>query len=228
MATLVTPTLEKLIQDARVMLNQPRAENSRYTPAAMTTWANNAIRQIFGIVNKQAEGQFDKTTTLNIVLNTETVALPTDCFSIRALYKVQGTVNRRLEYKPDVILDYDNNSQNSGSTTYEPYYYLRGNNLVLRPIPGFSETGGLILEYTAYPQILVSSADTLDAGVSPLFEELITSYVIYKAKMQDDLAGGGSSRVPAQEHMADLYRNFKDQLSERSKAPLYISPFEPV
>lgn len=228
MAQVIAPTLEKLIQDARILLNQPKAENSRYSPNAMTGWANDAIQQIFLTVNEAAEGQFDKTTTLNIANAVETVALPVDCFAIKALYKVQGTVNRRLEYKNSILLDYDNNSQNSGSTTYEPYYYLRGNSLVLRPIPGFAETAGLVLEYTAYPTVLVYGGDSLDNGISPLFKELVVMYIVSKAKMQDDLAGGGNTRVVAQEHMADLYRNFKHQLMERSKAPQYVSPFEPV
>lgn len=228
MAVLVTPTLESLVRDSRILLNQPKAENSRFSDAELTKYANQAVKQIFGIVNKMGEGQFDKTTTLSIVSGVETVALPTDCFSIKVLYKVQGTVNRRLEYKNSMLLDYDNNSQNSGSTTYEPYYYLRVNNIVLRPIPGFSETSGLILEYTAYPSILQFGGDSLDSGVSPLFEELITTYVVYKCKLKDDLSGGGNSRQAAVEHMSDLYNNFKDQLSERSKAPQYVSPFEPV
>lgn len=228
MATIVTPTLESLVRDSRILLNQPKAENSRFSDAELTKYANQAVKQIFGIVNKMSEGQFDKTTTLNIASGVETVALPSDCFAIKAVYKVQGTVNRRLEYKNSIMLDYDNNSQNSGSTTYEPYYYLRVNNLVLRPIPGFSETAGLILEYTSYPSILQFGGDSVDSGVSPLFEELITTYIVYKCKLKDDLAGGGNSRQAAVEHMSDLYSNFKDQLSERSKAPQYISPFEPV
>ncbi len=227
MAAVVAPLLEKLIQDARVLLNQPKAENSRYSPAAMTGWANDAIQQIFLTVNEAGEGQFDKTANLNVVSGTETVALPTDCFAIKALYKVQGTVNRRLEYRQNVTQDYDNTSSNTGGATYEPYYYLRANNLVLRPIPGFSETNSLVIEYTAYPSVLVYGGDTLDAGISPLFKELVVMYIVAKAKLQDDLSGGGSSRVPAQEHMADLYRNFKHQLIERSKAPQYITPFSP-
>lgn len=228
MAAIVTPTLESLVRDARVLLNQPKAENSRFSDAELTKYANQAVKQVFGIVNKVSEGQFDKTTTLNIVNAVETVALPSDCFAIKALYKVQNQVNRRLEYRSNIMMDYDNSSSNTGSTTYEPYYYLRVNNIVLRPIPGFSETASLVLEYTAYPSILQFGGDSLDSGVSPLFEELITTYIVFKCKLKDDLAGGGNSRQAAKEHLSDLYNNFKDQLSERSKAPQYITVFEPL
>lgn len=228
MAIIVTPTLEILVRTARVLLNQPKAENSRYTDAELIKYANDAVKQLFGVVNKIAEGQFDRVTMLDIQLNNELVPLPVDCFSIRALYKVQNQINRRLEYKPSVTMDYDNASQDTGTTTYEPYYYLRQNNIVLRPVPGFAEANSLVLEYTAYPSVLVNSADTLDSGISPLFEELITTYIVYKAKLKDDLAGGGNSRQPAKEHLSSLYDTFKDQLSERSKAPQYVSSFEPV
>lgn len=228
MATLVAPSLERLIRDARILLSQPRAENSRFSDSELSGYANDAIQQIFLTVNEASEGQFDRSTSLNIVSGVETVALPTDCFSIKALYKVQGTVNRRLEYRQNIVMDYDNSATNSGSTTYEPYYYLRGNNLVLRPIPGFSETASLVLEYTAYPSVLVYGGETLDNGISPLFKELIVMYVVSKAKLKDDLTSGGNSRVAAQEQFSGLYANFKHQLMERSKSPQYITPFEPI
>lgn len=228
MATLVAPTLEKLVREARVLLRQPRAENSRFTDAELIGYANDALQQVFLTVNEAGEGQFDKTSTLNIVNATETVALPVDCFSIKALYKLQGTVWRRLEYRQNIMMDFDVNATNSGSTTYEPYYYLRGNSLVLRPIPGFSETGSLKIEYTAYPAVLVMGADNLDAGLSPLFKELIVMYIVAKAKLADDLNGGGQGYALAASHRDDLFRQFKHQLMERSKAPQYITVFEPV
>lgn len=228
MAAVVAPTLEKIVREARVLLNQPRAENSRYSDAEMTSYANDAIQQIFLTINEVCEGQFDKSTTLDIVNATETVALPTDCFAVRGLWKLQNTIWRRLEYRQNIMMDFDVNATNSGSTTYEPYYYFRGNNLVLRPIPGFSETGSLKIEYTAYPDVLVYGGDVMTNGISPLFREMITMYIVYKCKLKDDLSGGGNTRSPAVEHFGDLYKNFKHQLLERSKAPQYITVFEPL
>lgn len=228
MAQVVAPSLERLIRDARILLGQPKAENSRYTDAELTGYANDAVQQIFLTVNEISEGQFDKSTNLSIVNAVETVALPSDCFAIKALYKVQNTVNRRLEYRQNTLMDYDNSATNSGSTTYEPYYYLRGNSLVLRPIPGFSETNGLVIEYTAYPSVLVYGGDTMDNGISPLFKELIVMYTVAKAKLKDNINGGGQGYNQAAAHRDDLFRQFRHQLSERSKGPQYVSPFEPV
>ncbi len=228
MAAVVQPSLERIIRDARTALRQPKAENSRFTDAELTGYANDAIQQIFAITNENSEGQFDKTTTLNIASGVDTVALPVDCFAVKALYKVQGTVNRRLEYRQNITQDYDNNSTNSGSTTYEPFYYFRVNNIVLRPIPGFSETNGLVLEYTSYPDVLVYGGDILTSGISAVFKELVVSYVIAKAKFSDDLSGGGSGYALANDRMLGLFASFRHEVSERSKAPQFVSSFEPV
>lgn len=233
MAQVIAPNLERLIKDARILLNQPKAENSRFSDAELTGYANDAVQQIFLTVNEAGEGQFDKTAGLSIVSGVETVALPVDCFAVKALFKAQNTIMRRLEYRQNIMMDYDASATNSGSTTYEPYYYFRGNSLVLRPIPGFSETGngtttGLVMEYTAYPQTLVFGGDTMDAGISPLFKELIVSYIVSKAKFRDDLSGNGQGYALANSRMVDLFRQFKHQLMERSKAPSYITVFEPI
>ncbi len=227
MAAVIAPTLEKLIREARILLNQPRAENSRYTDAELAGYANDAVQQIFLTINEVGEGQFDKTTTLNTVANVETVALPVDCFAIKVLYKLQGNTLRRLEYKQNILNDYEQLGTNSGGT-YEPYYYLRANNIVLRPIPGSSETAGLTIEYTSYPDVLVYGGDVMTSGISPLFKELIVMYIVSKAKLKDSLSGGGSGLEIANSHRDDLFRAFKHQLSERSKAPQYIVPFEPA
>lgn len=228
MAQVIAPTLERLIREARILLNQPKAENSRFTDAELTSYANDALQQIFLTVNEISEGQFDKSTTLSITNAVETVALPVDCFAVKAIFKLQGTVWRRLEYRQNILMDYDVNATNSGSTTYEPYYYFRGNNLVLRPVPGFSETNSLTIEYTGYPDVLVYGGDVMTAGISPLFKELIVMYIVAKAKLKDDINGGGQGYALASSHRDDLFRQFKHQLSERSKAPQYITPFEPI
>lgn len=219
--------MERLIRDARILLNQPKPENSRFSDAELTGYANDALQQVFHTVNEAGEGQFDKTANLDITQNVETISLPVDCFSIKALFKVQGTINRRLEYHQNILNDYDNTPSSSGSSSYEPYYYFRGNSLVLRPIPGFTQTAGLVMEYTAYPQLLVYGGDSLDAGMSPLFKELIVSYIVSKAKFKDDLSGNGQGYALASSRMVDLFKQFRHQLMERSKAPQYINTFEP-
>ena len=231
MAQVIAPSLEKIIRNVRIMLNQPKTENSRFADNELTQWANDAIQQIFLTVNEAGEGQFDTITSpgLNVTNNTETVALPVDCFAIKGVWWQQGTIKRRLEYRQNTLMDYDATNTNSGQTTYEPYYYFRVNNLVLRPIPGFTSTDGpLIIEYTKYPSVLVYGGDTMDAGISPLFRELIESYVIAKAKFRDDLSGLGQGYALANSRMVDLFQQFRHQVTERSKAPQWTEAFEPI
>lgn len=238
MSAVVAPTLERIIRDSRILLRQQKAENSRFTDSELTGYANDAIQQIFHAVNELSEGQFDKSTAdvgnvsypgLNITANLETVSLPSDCFAIRGVWFKQGTMNRRLEYRQNILMDVDTSGTNTGQTTYEPYYYLRANKLVLRPIPGFTSTDNPItIEYTAYPDVLVYGGDIMTSGISPLFKELIESYVVAKAKLADSLSGGGQGYELANSRMVDLFKQFRHQLSERSKAPQYISPYEPI
>lgn len=231
MAAVVVPTLERIIRDVRIRLNQPKAENSRWSDTELTEYINEALQQMFLTINEACEGQFDKITSpgLNTTNAVETVVLPTDCFAIRGVWFKQGTINRRLEYRQNIMEDYANDASTNGQANYEPYYYLRGNNLVLRPIPGFTSTNGpLVIEYTAYPNVLVYGGDTLDSGISPLFKQLLVAYAVTEAKRKDDLVTNGSSRTAAESHLADLWHNFKHQLLERSKAPQYITPYEPI
>lgn len=183
---------------------------------------------MFLTINEVSEGQFDKVASLDVVNAVDTVALPTDCFAIRGVWWKQGTINRRLEYRQNITEDFANDSSTNGQANYEPYYYLRGNSLVFRPIPGFTSTNQPVyLEYTAYPNVLVFGGDTLDSGISPLFKQILVAYAVSEAKRKDDLVSNGNTRAAAEEHLGGLWQNFKHQVMDRSKAPQYITPFEP-
>lgn len=227
MATLSSPTLERIVRDIRVLLNQPRAENSRWSDTELGEYVNDGISRFFLHINEVAEGQFDKQTDLNLVGGTETVALPSDFFAIKVLYKKLSSQYKPLVYRNNFIEPYSSDSSTADASNYEPTYYLRANNLVLRPIPGNSETAGLRLEYTAFPETLITGGDTLTAGISPVFKELVVMYGVYKAKLKDDLVQGGNTRQGAEALLADLYNNFKHQVTERSKYPQYIVPWTP-
>lgn len=220
--------MERILRDIRVRLNQPKAENSRWSDAELVEYVNECVQQMFLTINEYSEGQFDKTTSLDVVNAVETVDLPTDCFAIRGVWWKQGTINRRLEYRQNVTEDFGNDSSTNGQANYEPYYYLRGNKLVFRPIPGFTSTNQPVyLEYTAFPNVLVYGGDTLDSGISPLFKQIVVAYGVTEAKRKDDLVNNGNTRAAAESHRNELWKQFVHQVSERSKAPQYVQPFEP-
>lgn len=179
------------------------------------------------MLNEQAEGQFDISSDLNLVQGQEEITLPSDFFTIKALYrKNDDNTFTILQYRNNVVSSYDGNT-NTGSTAYYPYYYFRGNKIVLRPIPGFSQTAGLKIEYTAFPETLLTGDDILTSGIAPVFKELVVMYGVYKAKMKDDLVNNSNTSEKAAAHLANLYNNFKHQVAERAKYPLSVTPYNP-
>jgi hypothetical protein len=225
MATLTKPTLDRLIQEARIFLNQEDSSNSFWSDRELTMYANDAIRQYFSAIVDNAEGQFDTVTDLDIVSGTDVVDLPVDCFEVRAIYKKANDSYRVLPYLNLVTQDFDTNGGNS-SLNYEAYYYFRGDSIVLRPIPNFSEVSGLKIEYTAFPETLIWGGDTMNK-VSPLFKELIILYMVYKAKVKESLVNGTNTSAQAAALLQDTYTNFTNTVSKRSQYPTFVKPFSP-
>jgi hypothetical protein len=176
-------------------------------------------------VAERAEGQFDKAISLNLVANQETVDLPSDCFEVRALFKVYSDRNQILQYRNNLTDSYET-LNNDGATSYEPFYYFRHNSIVLRPVPNFNETGGLFLEYTAFPETMIWGGDTLTSFVSPIFKEMIVLYAVYKAKTKESLTTGNNTYAPVKAMLDEAYLRFKDTVGYRSKFPQSIKPWD--
>lgn len=226
MATITAPTLSRLIREARIFLSQLDPNSSTWSDEELGNYANDAIAQYFAIVNDEAEGQFDTTSSLDIVANTDTVTLPTDFFEIRSLYMVQSTQNVMLSYNNNLTDGYQTTGANS-QDSYAPYYYFRGQSLVLRPIPAFSQTGGLLLEYTRFPQSLIVGGDALTSGISPMFKELVVKYMVYQCKLKESSVMGGDTYLPIEKHLGSLVSQFRQNVGGRSKYPQFVKPFSP-
>lgn len=225
MATLSSPTLDRLLKEVRIFLNQPQKSNSFWTDEELTLYLNDAVRIYFLEVNERSEGQFDAKVNLDIVAGQEEVALPADCFEVKALFAVWNNENRILTYKNNLTASTSSQEQ-GGPTYYEPYYYFRGNNLVLQPIPAFDKAAGLLLEYTAFPEQMIYGGDTLSNKVSPVFKELIVMYAVYKAKVKESLVTGTNTSALVEVHLADLFNTFKNDIGGRSKYPQYTVPYK--
>lgn len=226
MATLSAPTLQKLITNTRSMLNSPNPNNSFWTDRELTEWINDGIRMYFNEVIMNDEGAFETQTDLNIVTDTETVALPTDFFKLKAVYKKVNTGYILLPYRNNLTESYSTQGGTSANN-YTPYYYFRGNNLVLRPVPNFSETAGLRIEYTQFPETLVNGGDALTNQLSPIFKTIVEMHAVYKAKLKESLVNGATTYTPAAQNLSALFAQFKDAISQRSKNPIFVIPFNP-
>jgi len=221
---LASATLGNYIVAVRDLLNQPNAANSFWSDAELTRYLNEAIRMYYLELTNNDEGFWTTTAALNIVSGSELVALPSNCFEVKAVYKlVSGGA---------VILPYENNVSDSYSTqgggggeTFFPSYYFRENNLVLRPVPNYSEVGGISVEYIYFPDSMQNAGDVMSANVMPIFRQLIEMYAVYKAKLKESLTNGTDTASLAKQNLGDIYKLFVDTAQNRSKHPQFIKPF---
>jgi hypothetical protein len=119
---LSSPSLSKLTTNVRNLLGQPNPVNSNWTDLEIKEYLNEAVRMYFAEVVKNSEGYFQPTPTLlNIVANTETVALPTDCFEVRGLYILRDNGWEILNYANNVTTGFiTTGGGGAGTQTYLP------------------------------------------------------------------------------------------------------------
>lgn len=226
MANLTSPVLQQLLKSTRTQLNQQDPTNSFWSDSELTEYLNDAVSRFFVECANVNEGHFTTQTDLNIVANTATIALPTDCFEVKNVWKKMTDGYQILQYSN---IMQDNTYSNTGAMgdTYYPHYRFQGNNLVLNPVPSSSETGGLRLEYIQFPTTMVNGGDSLTNQISPVFKELIIMYAVYKAKLRESMVNGGNMyQIPAQQ-VADLASQFKSAIVKRSKNPTFVKPYNP-
>lgn len=227
MAILTSPTIDELILETRTMLGQTNPQNSTWSDEELTQYLNEAVRRYFMEVVHRHEAAFVTTSFLDCTAATETIALPSDFFKIKNLY---SKVNDGW-----AILNYRNNLTNgyttSGDTSlgcFQPDYYLRGNSLVLHPVPNFTSTGGSFqLEYVAFPTTMLTGGDSLTTGVSPIFKDLIETYAAYKAKLRESAVSGVNTYSGFKDNLNDLFTAYKEAITQLSANPTYIVPFNP-
>lgn len=226
MATLSSPTLQQLLTSVRTMLSQPKESNSTWKDIELSEYLNEAVRVYFTECVLVNEGYFTTQTDLNIVNAAETVTLPADCFQIKNLYKKVSDGYRLLPYRNSVTADYSTVSTSSADS-YFPAYSFRGSSIVLHPVPNFSESSGLRIEYIQFPDQMVWGGDSLTSQVSPIFKQIIVMYAVYKAKLRESLVSGVNTYGVAKENLGELYTLFKDTIQRRSRNPIYVIPFSP-
>jgi hypothetical protein len=226
MANLSAPSLQSLLRNVRLMLNQPNPTNSFWTDEELVVYLNEGIRVYFAeLVTSSGEGQFTTTTDLAIAAGVETVALPTDCHTIKNVWRKDGTNYISLNYRQ--LLDSDIDTETQTTSQWNPTYYFRGNNLVLSVLPATTDATGIRIEYVQFPTTLVDGGDALSTQVSPVFRQVIEMYAVYKAKLKESMVNGVTVHAIAKENLNELYMQFKDALIPRSKNPQYVQPFNP-
>lgn len=224
---LSSPTLGRMLSNVRDMLNQPNASNSTWSDAFLTEQLNKGVQRYFAEVVQNVEGQWVTTASLNIVSGAETVALPTDCFEVKGMWKTITDGRIPLDYVNNLNSSVATRGTGASGQSYCPQYSFRGNALQLNPVPDFSETGGLHLEYVSFPERMLNAGDTLSTNVAPVFADLVEMYAVYRAKLQESLVSGVDTSALAKAELAGLYGQFQNSIRNRSKNPQYVQPFTP-
>lgn len=226
MSILASPTLQNLLTNVRTLLNQKDPLNSFWSDYELTQYLNEGVRIYFAECAVHNEGYFTTQSDLNIVANSETVALPTDCFQVKNVWKKVTNGFIILPYRNTVTDGYLTQG-GTNSEAYLPYYYFQGNNLVFRPTPNFSETAGIRIEYIQFPDQMIWGGDSLTSQVSPVFKQLIEIYAVYKAKLKESMVNGGNMHTIPKQNLDELYSIFRDTIEKRSKNPTFVVPFNP-
>lgn len=228
MAALTSPIVDDLLTNVRNMLGQPQNTNSAWTDEELTAYLNEAVRRYFSEVVTVAEGQFAAQVDLDVVSGVDTITLPSDFFKALIVYIARpGGAYEALSYRNNLTEGYSTTQATSSSGSYTPWYYFRGNSIVLRDTPQFTQTAAIRLEYIQFPTTLVSGGDSMSAQVLPVFRDLIEMYAVYKAKLRESLANGVNTYAPAKDNLNDLYLAFKESIVQRALNPVYISAFNP-
>lgn len=235
MAQLSAPTLARLICNVRNMLGQPNATNSTWTDLELKEYLNEGIRMYFTDVVKHSEGYFTVSTdpqaggsgNLSYAANNELVALPTDCFEVKAVYIQRSNGWEILEYRNDITNGFLTNTGSGGTNTYSPMYYFMGNNLVLHPTPNTAGANQIRVDYVQLPDQMVNGGDSLTNQLSPVFKQLIEAYAVWLAKQKQSLVNGSDMATMAEKRLNLAYTKFKDAIVNRSEYPQFVVPFNP-
>ncbi len=228
---LPQPTLQTLISDVRVLLSSRDPQNSFWSDQELTTYLNDAINVYFVEAVHADEGYFTVQTggsipDLTITANTETIALPSDCYQVKNVWRQSTNAWIIVPYANSVTESYSTQGTTDGNA-YSPVYTFQGNNLVFRPTPQFTMSGYIRLEYLQFPDTMVYGGDVMTSMVSPIFKQLIVMYACYKAKLRESMVNGVIVHQVPESCLTGLYKQFKESLPQRSKNPTAVVAFNP-
>lgn len=172
-------TLLQLRTTTRYYLDDNSA--TRWSDTEVTEYLNQAYRHYYNrLVNMAYDSILATPVLLDTVAATPTVALPTDFYKCKILYKVLSDRKQPCVHKE--------NFQGTVLTTlapsnfYVPTYSFQGMNLLLDPIPADSVTGALELHYWPVLTQMSSDSDTPVSGFSDQWQDLLPIYAAYQAK----------------------------------------------
>lgn len=210
--------LGEMITDCGYYLNDTGL--IRYDSTIRTRFINIAYMEYYNELVRVGHKGLLTTDDLNIVADTETVALPNDFFMIYKLSK--NLTNERIP------LNYSSKMQEvtytSGAATgdcYIPDYSIQGSNIVLDPVPSTSVTDGLHLEYFPVVTAMSTSTSTPASGFSSQFHPMIPikACILIKGTKEDETIGN------LMDILVTMERPFRSLIQSLTKQRKRVSRF---
>lgn len=170
-----TFTLAELRTELR--LRGDYEDSGVFTDATLTAWVNDAIAEVYELVDQACENYFVTETSLTTTANSDTVSLPATFYKLVGLDFLDGNIYRRLgAHDIQARTRY-------GTLAGQPRSYrLQGGALRLLPTPDAAYT--LRLLYIPAAPKLSADGDTFD-GING-FESLVVQKALLLCDMREE------------------------------------------
>ena len=221
-------TLIECIDSARKILKDklpstrtfPANSSSFFEDSEMTEWFNWAQLEIQNKLVQTFENWFVTSCGINIVAGTDEYVLPSGCLKIVRVEDISDT-QAPVEVLPMTFNDKDKHldsawGDSSGNSDIE-YYAIKGNRLVLRPIPSQGGTGKLKVWYSRRVDFLISASSC--STIPNEYHELLVWGIVENGLIKQEATAEAMSVVLGRRNrlVADLMTTAEDRQVQRSR-----------
>ena len=178
-----------------------------FTPAQVNVFLNNAYKTVFKQLVMAAEDHFLRSAYTLLVVGQQDYLLPSDFYNIRSadIYTTVPTVTGdRYRIEPVTL-----NNRDCYLKSGQPQgYYLKGNKIILRPVPDSAKYLGI--EYIYTPTWFLSDGQTPE--IPEVYHELIAINAAIDCFIKD-----GRDTQLLFDKRARYEKDFKSEADERIK-----------
>lgn len=195
--------------------------NARWTDTEINYYINRAYQYYYNkLVNVGYKSLCVAPVLLNIVSGVDTIALPLDFYKARRVDRLIDTKIIPLQYKEnfeDVMLT----TGVTSSSLYTPSYSFQGQNLLLQPVPSFSQVNAIQVSYWPIMTKLSLDTDSPVAGFSAQWQDNIPIRAAFIAKSNRE----EEDVINISRDMKEADAPFEDALTEMTQSRTYTEPF---
>jgi hypothetical protein len=208
-------TLLQLQNDVYEILGKSSSTYGLLTPAKVTAMINDSMRHIMVQMLGMSASWDTKIAFLDITGGSNYVDFPVDCAVINYLKIKASTTSDYVAITYNENYDGVTSTQTSSVGNYAPIYHFVNGKIYLEPIPDLSLTGALMIEYVAFPTVLVSNTDTVTGDFGGL---VYLDYVKWRsASMLRSITQSDASPVPWAQYEREAYNNVMTIISRRKR-----------